>query len=149
MLRQESLDAVLRNHGYYQRSLQGLRENHPLEFVAFRSLYLQAEAYAELDVMVHKEALIDKDFTIWVKRNCYAHLIEKKKLYNLTEMEIFSEKFEIPYSEFEEIALSTGSMVRPSSVTELSATMQGPVTQDRTQAVGRVIVSRSGPDTPH
>jgi len=149
MLRQESLDAVLRNHGYYQRSLQGLRENHPLEFVAFRSLYLQAEAYAELDVMVHKEALIDKDYTIWVKRNCYAHLIEKKKLYNVTEMEIFSEKFDIPYSEFEEIALSTGSMTRPNSVVELSSSMQGPVMQDRTQAVGRVIVTKSGPGSAH
>lgn len=143
MLRQESLDAVLTRHGYYQRSLKGLREAHPFEYVAFQRIYIQVEAYAELDVMVHKEGIIDRDFQIWIKPGHYAHAIEKKKVYNRTETEIFAQKFSIPFAEFEEIAVATGTMLPPNPVVDLSSAIQGPVSQQRTIPVGSVTVTRT------
>ncbi len=109
MLREQSLIAKLEEHKFLRRSFKGLREEHPTEYERFKQWYGRVEAYAELEAMVNKEAIFDRDYAVWLKWGEYAHMIERKALYSRTEVEVFSEKFGIPMAEFEEIANSTGT----------------------------------------
>lgn len=108
-LRQQSLIAILENHNFMRKSLNGLRNDLPDLYLKLKDFYQEKEAYQMLELMVNQEDEMDRKYMIWVQTGCLPHIFEIKEIYSEIEYSIFSLKTKVPLETFNEIVIATAS----------------------------------------
>lgn len=100
--------AIMEDNKFLRRSLEGLKEHHPIAYKAIRGFYLEHEAFLELDILVNKAKDFDERYSIWVRPdNGYAHAFERKDIFSFTEVEVISQVTGIPFEVFVRVAEAT------------------------------------------
>ena|ERR1700748_723941 len=108
-LRQQSLIAILENHNFVRKSLNGLRIDMPDLYSKLKDFYQEKEAYMMLELMVNQQSQMDEKYMIWVQAGCLPHIFEIKEVYSEVEYSIFSLKTKVPLNTFVEIVAATSS----------------------------------------
>lgn len=107
-LRIQSLIALFSNHGYLQKSLQGLIKDMPDVYAILKKHYEEAEAYALLEMMVNRASSMDERYMFWVKNGDLPHIIEIKDFYTPQECLLLAQRTNITSEEFDEIIKACG-----------------------------------------